>query len=245
MELERNLEEIGLTQKQAAVYLALLKIGKASAIAIADKARIKRPTTYLILEELRQKDLVVVMPDKNKTLYIPSTPLNLKEQLDRKQDICRNTLPELLNYYNPKKIGPSVKFYDGIEGMKEVYRDTIHEKEDILAFTAVTEAFMSADLVEFIFDEYLPNRLKHKIHAKVISPKTKESINYQNEDEDYLRVTKLIKSSEDLFTIEKNIYGSKIGLLSYKPNERFGIIIESPEIAKSEKAIFDAVWGVL
>jgi sugar-specific transcriptional regulator TrmB len=50
-----QLKELGLTEKQAKIYLALVEIGKGTAYAIAKQAKLKRPITYVILEELRLK----------------------------------------------------------------------------------------------------------------------------------------------------------------------------------------------
>ena len=52
--ITETLINLGLNEKQAKVYLALLQLGQAGVTAVAEKAGTKRPTTYLILEELRQ-----------------------------------------------------------------------------------------------------------------------------------------------------------------------------------------------
>jgi sugar-specific transcriptional regulator TrmB len=56
-----NLEgliSLGLTQKEAAVYLALLQTKKGTALTVAKQANIKRPTVYLVLNSLIKKGLV-------------------------------------------------------------------------------------------------------------------------------------------------------------------------------------------
>ena len=56
--LEKELEKIGLTEKEAAVYLALLKLGPTTALKIARETGIKRPTVYTTLDALKGRGLV-------------------------------------------------------------------------------------------------------------------------------------------------------------------------------------------
>ncbi len=58
MSLDRELSALGLSQKEATVYVALLELGTASVQAIARRADLVRPTTYVILEALTKKGLV-------------------------------------------------------------------------------------------------------------------------------------------------------------------------------------------
>ena len=62
-------KEVGLTDKEAAVYLALLELGVASVLRIASKAGVKRPTAYITLAALREKGFVEVIPKGTTTLY--------------------------------------------------------------------------------------------------------------------------------------------------------------------------------
>ena len=55
MELKEALQTIGLNEKECAVYLALLQLGRASAYSVAQKSGLKKPTTYVILDELIEK----------------------------------------------------------------------------------------------------------------------------------------------------------------------------------------------
>ena len=58
MDLIKNLKEIGLSENQAKVYLACLQLGQDSVLNIAKSAELKRPSVYLLLEELENKGLI-------------------------------------------------------------------------------------------------------------------------------------------------------------------------------------------
>ena len=48
--LEKYLEEIGLSDKEAAVYLALLQCDSATPSQIAEKTKLNRSPAYVVLE---------------------------------------------------------------------------------------------------------------------------------------------------------------------------------------------------
>ena len=55
MDIQEALRNFGLNDKEARVYVALLELGQTTAYAIAERSGLKRPTVYVILDDLRQK----------------------------------------------------------------------------------------------------------------------------------------------------------------------------------------------
>ena len=68
------LQNIGLSEKEAKVYLALLQLGRTSAYAVAEKSGLKKPTAYVILGELMHKGLALKIPRNKKQLFIAKQP---------------------------------------------------------------------------------------------------------------------------------------------------------------------------
>ena len=64
------LEKAGLNRRETALYLALLQMGPSSILNIARKADMKRPTAYLVIDELMKKGLVAEVPKEKKKKYI-------------------------------------------------------------------------------------------------------------------------------------------------------------------------------
>ena len=128
MELEKVLENFGLNEKQAKVYLALLQLGQAGVTAVAEKAGTKRPTTYLILEELRQMGLASKLPRKDNVIYIPESPEKILEEQTHREALIKNKLAELMAMYNTKLEKPKVKFYQGEKAVRELYDIIFKEK---------------------------------------------------------------------------------------------------------------------
>ena len=61
----KTLEKLGLEQKEAKIYLALLRLGQATATRISEETRIERTLCYSILSKLLDKALVSYMLQNN------------------------------------------------------------------------------------------------------------------------------------------------------------------------------------
>ena len=104
--IDKDLQAVGLQEKEAKVYLAALELGKGTAQQIAIKAELKRPTTYVIMEELMRQGLVSSFYEGKKQYFVAENPERLVDILqNQKQDSrTRKYLPP-----PPSERGYSVK----------------------------------------------------------------------------------------------------------------------------------------
>ena len=150
------LKEYGLNEKEAEVYLAALELGEATGFQIFKRTKLKKPTVYYILEEIQKKNLVSLTQKGKKKFYIAESPFKIKEQLKEKLRSFNDLLPELMSHYNQGHRKTKLKFYEGKEGLKEVYNDTLKYNGEILAFAS--EGILSV-LGKTFSDEYLNKRV--------------------------------------------------------------------------------------
>src|SRR5262245_39925471 len=129
MEIIDILKQIGLNEKEAQVYLALLELGTATVHPIATKASIKRPTTYLILEDLLRKGLVSVIPREKKVMYTAESPEKIIQDLNKKQELLKRFMPNMMALYNAKKDKPQVLLFEGRKGIGQVYDNIFASSE--------------------------------------------------------------------------------------------------------------------
>ncbi|MBM2820669.1 MAG: transcriptional regulator TrmB [Candidatus Berkelbacteria bacterium] len=83
MNLEEALEEYGMTERQAKVYLAALGLGESAVTDIAQKAQIKRAGTYYLSESLVDIDLFYRTKKSGKAYYSAVEPKTLLAHLRR------------------------------------------------------------------------------------------------------------------------------------------------------------------
>lgn len=242
MEIKQVLAQYGIEGKKADVYLAALELGSANVIEIARKAGIKRTTCYDILFDLIGMGLVSESSKGKKRLFIGNDPENIRKDMERREKLFSEILPQLRSIYNIKGVKPKIRFYEGKEELKKVYADTLNYSGELLGFASEDVArILGKEWVE----QYLKARVKKGIHARAIMPKTGYiEKDIAAKDREQLRMSKLVDPAKYPFSIEINIYGhQKVALMSSK--EEMGIIIEGSEIYKTMKSIFELLWDNL
>ncbi len=94
MELTRLLKTAGFSEKEASVYLALLSHGPAGATDIAERARINRSTTYVILDTLMKRGLVADTGKDSISMFDAGKPTQLVEYFKRASNHFRTLASE-------------------------------------------------------------------------------------------------------------------------------------------------------
>ncbi|MGB3073265.1 MAG: helix-turn-helix domain-containing protein [Candidatus Moraniibacteriota bacterium] len=232
-----------MNEKEAAIYLALLELGESNIGQLAKKSGVKRTTVYDVLEALKQKGLASQIKKSKKTLFSAEDPRSLEQTLDEKKHRLQVMLPELLSLANFLDNKPRIRFYEGTEGIKEVYKDTLRYPDlELLAWVA-EEAIEAFD-EKFLNDYYLPRRVEKKIWVRAIAPDVPYMQQYKGQDIPSLRKTRLLDAARFPLDVEINLYGrNKIGIMSF--SEKIGLIIESERIFRTLESIFEAQWESL
>ena len=251
MKLKQVLSELGLTDSEANVYLQLVKTsGVHPASVIAQKLKMNRTTVYKTLLKLAKLGLVTKTmkhgiicffaeePDRNIDTLLSSR----KTRLNFITDLFMESIPEIKNLQKEELYTPKVRYYEGIEGVKRVYEDTLVENETIYAIENVED--MDYQIEDYVLNDYVPRRAEKEIFAYVIAPKNEDNEEFQSKDSKFARETRFIAKDRFPIEIEMNIYGKKIAFFSYKAEEMFGVIIESSSIVNSMKAMFNLCWNI-
>ncbi|MCL5010794.1 MAG: hypothetical protein M1127_01095 [Patescibacteria group bacterium] len=239
------LKNIGLSDKEIAVYLACLELGASTTIQVSQKTGFKRTTVYSIIESLLKKGFLSKFGDKRGQKFSAEPPEKLVSVLQQKEKQLLEAIPNLLAVSKAESnIRPEVKFYQGKEGIIAAYEDTLtscQKGDEILNCLAVEGSYDV--LPDYIFD-YMKRRIAKGIKMRAIA-KDSESVRKRKlKDKKELRHIKLVPEYSFPSSIEKNIYKDKVALMNFR-GFQFGIIIKSPQIAKSEKAVFDLLWNKL
>lgn len=237
------------------MYLACLELGTQPASVIAKKAGLKRPTTYLILENLVKQGLVSEYTGSNVKYFTSVPPEYLLSFVEKKrreltshQRELEEYLPQLQSLSNPYSLSPRVRFYEGMQGIERAMNDTLNAKELLRTYSVIDAWFAREDTKEYIL-WYGKQRVKEKhIPLFCICPDTPISRKYL--EEDYVDIPNKNRISHfrwlpkeiQNFSNEINIYDNKVSIACLGKNELLGIIIESESIAQTQKSIFDAAW---
>lgn len=128
--LRSLLLRIGLDDKEAEVYLALLTLGAARATDIAKLSKQSRSHTYLMLRSLKARGLVSEVERGKVLSFVAAPPEQLLQYLEDRQaelatlsTLAKGALPQLKSLTRPKIDVPRVTLLHGLDGMKQIYRE--------------------------------------------------------------------------------------------------------------------------
>jgi sugar-specific transcriptional regulator TrmB len=240
MKLEKVLENYGLNKKQADLYLACLELGSASVYKIAKKAGLPRSTCYEILEDLRGLGLVSVFSKKKVKYYSVESPKNIISRAKEKIEIFEKNLPGFNAIYHSAKEKPTVRYYQGVSGMKIILEEVLDEAREIIGFNSADD--LLATMGDY-WPKFVKRRIDKKIPARVIlreSPKARERKKLGPSE---LREVRIIPANYEHHSIII-IWGRKIAMFSFE-KDMMALVIESEELARTQKAMFNFMWDSL
>lgn len=249
MKLTETLTKIGLSEKEAKVYIQMIHLAEQPASVLSRHTNINRTSMYDLLDALKARGLVQTIQKKGRTLFKALHPNELLQYLEREkteavrrlekqQESIREILPELISLEHPESNRPRVTFYEGEKGMREAYEDTLNSKGDILAYANVEE--MHKALPHFFPEYYERRAVEAKIHIKAIMPDNEASKDRSKKDMEENRESRLIPKSTFEFSPEVNVYNDKVLIASW--TEKIAIIIESKEVADFHRKMYTLAW---
>lgn len=240
------LEKLGLSEKEAKVYLAALELGASSVQKIAQKAKINRATTYVILESLRKKGLTTSYEHGKKTFFTAEPPQRLElllkkgeDELKEKKNELFDVMPELKAIFNLAENKPRVKFYEGKEGRTAMEKDVLQKAKNTYTFTAL-DKYMEA--FKDLGEEMVNERIKEKVSTHVIYTH-RDGLVAGASSKEQLREARFVPHEKFPFkaTIGLCLENNKIWIAVHR--ESFlGVVVVDADIAYSLKAIWNLGW---
>jgi len=239
--LETDLTHLGLTPKQARVYLAALQLGSGTVQAIAASARIERTNAYDAIELLVARGLMSASTSGKKRLFVAEAPEALEQSLEQQRSALQDILPELRSLYNVSEGKPRIRNYPGVEGYKSVYDDTLTCTSKLLF-----GIYSVQDIVEVLGKDYVDSMVERRLRAgitlRIVRSHETELKGVYPATTGELREVKLAPPGM-VFPIVTFVYDNKVIILSSK-KETFGLIIESADVAQAHRNYFDALWQI-
>lgn len=243
--LYKDLMNLGLSEKQAKVYVALLELGKSSVQDLAKRAKVNRATTYVIIDELMEIGLVSSYDEGKKTYLVAESPERLQSLLEQKkreiaakESDLKKLLPKLKQKHQSTDEGPVVRFFEGKEGLVasalEIYRRTKAEK---------IKMFYDYDKV----NRYITDEERERIRHARTSRNIKAQSIYVSEN---IQIDKKARKGERIRVSNKNfpcdgdisIYEDEVRIAIFSPDRPSGIIIKDPHFARTLESLFDLAW---
>jgi len=239
--IEPVLRAAGLDSKEAQVYEQILRVGKITPAALLEKIQIKRGDLYNVLRRLEERKLIYSLPDAKKLTCAAAPPEAIEQIIKAKErnlEDAKGRLSMLSSLYNLGMGKPNVRFAEGIEGIKEIFNDTLTAKTEIVSYADV-DGWMK--YLEKYAIWYAAERRRRKIKERAIIPDTPEAKKYMAGYNMEVTKIKFIQHEKFQFSLEMNIYDNKVSYVTFR--EPFiSVLIEDQAVADTQRAIFELSW---
>jgi len=152
---------------------------------------------------------------------------------------------EAIEIFSPNSKAPIVTFYSGVEGIKNIYLDTIKTlsvSPDKTLYAFLNPEVVHEDIYKWLTTFYVDERVKNGIYAHVFisnKDKSQRSLKYKELDDKEKRTTYFVEDYDKPFESEVNIYDDKVAFINFNPKgEIAGVIIHHSLIASTLKAFY-------
>ncbi len=238
--LSAILEHMGLKPKEAGIYLALLEIGEGSAQEIAEQAKTKRTTAYSVLEELRKKGFLFQAKRSGHTFFIPENPTAIAEDFKDTLGQYEKHQQELIDLFAKKRPKPRILFFNGQEGFKKIWR--VIFSSGIKEYLIITdpEQMLGFTKAYYISNYIIKEKVRLSIQSRHLVTTTEYSKDVVKRDSRQNRTSKFLPHQYKV-ACTKIIFGNNVAIIA-PAIENTIVIVESEAFAKTERALFEALW---
>lgn len=244
---EHILVELGLGQKEARLYLALLREGPSSVRQLASVTGVNRGTVFDVLKALQASGLVRFYNEKTRQYFVAAPPERLQEiaqeraeSMARASSSLEELVPELQSLYDSGDKHPAARLYEGLEGVRTILEDILESMATwsgpkeyfVYSSSAVRDAGLYA-----AFPNYTTERIAADIAVKTISLGPGGTTAGLDE-------RKWIHAIEGTPTYTL-IYAGKVAHIFLGKRELMGIILENRGVFETQRLLFLELWNKL
>jgi sugar-specific transcriptional regulator TrmB len=240
--MDPRLTALGLDEKEQRFYLAALELGTASVTVIAARADVSRTNGYDLVQRLQKRGLVnQIEGDGGVRQVVAEDPGALIQEWDRTRTILDGLVPELRSLYNGPKFKPRVRLYEGSEGIRRAYWETLECRSKVLHGILSMHELLEVPGPDWM-QEYIDARVERGIQLKVVRSFERDIKSIwpnSSKDERELRYAPAhIKLNMTMY-----IYDEKVLYISSK-QENYALVIESGELSSMNNALFEGLWTI-
>ena len=231
------LEDIGLTNAEIKVYLALLELGTSTAGPILDKSGLQNSVVHMTLNKLIDKGFVTFVKEGKRNHYQAANPKHIIDFINGKKERFQEILPELLLKQQESKEKPEIITFRGMRGIKELLLELLEAGgKEHHTFGSTTKSLM---LGGAWWISYHKKRSQRGIKAKLLF---NESLVHWKAEKKYPKSeVRYTKAGFEPLT-ETIIRNDKIGIIIWS-DKPLGTIIHQKEAAESYDEFFQLIWN--
>jgi sugar-specific transcriptional regulator TrmB len=233
------LEDLGLTNAEIKVYMALLELGNTTAGPILEKSGVQNSVVHRALNSLIGKGLISYIMEGRRKVYQATDPENFLDFIDDKESRFLQLLPELKKKQAFAREKKQATIFNGKKGINEIYNRLLSSggKE--------YNTFGGGKRVTY---DVMGDTWWKNLHAKRIAKKIPcrqvfdETIRRFGEELNKKPITHIRFLSQDFEQLQETvIIGSMVAIVIFTENP-YGLLIEDKSVVDGYRKYFELLW---
>ncbi|MCB9358741.1 helix-turn-helix domain-containing protein [Candidatus Woesearchaeota archaeon] len=244
------LTELGLTDGEIKVYVALCRLGETTSGPLVDESGVSVSKVYQILDRLAKKGLASHIVKRNTKYFKPADPDRLKdylrekeEELKKKEDDLDVLIPQLKDWSGTAINAETAQVFDGLRGLQTARERSLKtmKKGDEMWIIGIAKTPYEGTMTPY-FKDFHERRYKKGIFCRYLyndyakDPHGKLSATYPLSEVRYMK--------KELVTHAwMEIYGDTV-TIGINKGKSFSVVIQNQEVANSFKIYAQLLWSM-
>ncbi len=236
--LEQVFQEVGLSQNESLVFLALNALGPAPAAHVARASKVKRSTTYFVLEQLVERGIVSATRGGKADIYRALEPQKVVDFYSRKLESLRDAIPELERLRRAEIELPAHQIYRDSEIRGKLF--AIAEGVQGETLTWINPLHLTRSKLDSVYGTIFSILRGRRSFVRLLVPNLPSLTKFIEQDAESYRSTRLL--SMEFFPQEADTLLFDDWIITILPESSTAIVENSGPLASCRRRIFEASW---
>lgn len=243
-EIKKSLKELGFSDNEIKVYLALTSLGEAPATAVAKKVELPRTTVISLLERLEKEGYLTSNKYRGKIYYWIESPRVLAEVFSSKVEIAKSMEDFFTSLYRQDKNFPFVKVFDTKKGIAlqiEKMISSLPKKSVIRTIDTPQEGNYRKIFSENMEKVFFSSKGKRQILTETLVPnKTFKEVPVEK-----LKIQNIkIREMPPELNFKSSIWLLGGRLIFFSGNPPFLVVIDHQAMVAGFSGIYNFLWSL-
>jgi len=242
LQVRQAFKSLGFSENEIKIISFLFRQKKSTAREISQTTAISFSSVQYGISNLTSREIVRCLPKKEDVFEICSEKDLFKwieEQKENNKNVYENAKKDIHSFLlalQGSSWKPEVMYYEGKEGIINIYEDMIETGKDIYCWTDIQKI---ETLLGKYMKEFIKNRVKNKIVTYAILPINDMNIKYakKNEEKREVKLTKNLPIDGEI-----RIYGDNVAVITFEKTKPIGFVFRGSIITNLFKSIFESYW---
>lgn len=238
--MKEELQQLGLTENESVVYIALLESGSTTAGDVIKKTKLHRNIVYNNLDKLIDKGLVTYVVIKSVKHFETTEPKELKEYIEKekekileKEKLTEKIIPSIKEKRAAVERKQEATIFKGKKGLKTAIENTTNSDTEVLVFGT---GWGLRETIPTYYEQWHLKLKENNIKGRILLPENRRK--------------KYLEPFKARYLSEKNIIPSTICVYKDKVlnivwgEEPTAVLIISEQNADSYRKYFEMLWNI-